>query len=60
MVNKTVKKIVFFVTIIFFINLISASFTVGNSSNGLVNAYGPGDTILGWINIALLVTMMRV
>jgi hypothetical protein len=53
MVNITVKKIVFFVSIIFLINLISAGATIGNASNGLVNSYGPGDAIVGWINISL-------
>jgi hypothetical protein len=53
MVNKTAKKIVFFVSIILLINLISATVLIGNVSNGLVNSYGPGDTIVGFLNISL-------
>jgi PKD repeat protein len=53
MVNKTAKKIVFFVSFMLFINLISASAAVGNATDGLVDAYGPGETIIGWINLSL-------
>jgi hypothetical protein len=48
-----VNKIVFFVSVILLINLISASAVIGNVADGLVNSYGPGDTIVGWINLSL-------
>jgi hypothetical protein len=52
MVNKTVKLGLFILSIIFLIGFVSASFTLGNVSNGIPSAYGPGDKITGWINIS--------
>ena len=53
MVNKVFKKIIFFVAIIFFVNFISADFTVGNLSHSIETSYGPGEIISGWANISL-------
>ena len=53
MVNRIFKKIIFFVTIIFFVNFISADFTVGNLSHFIEKSYGPGEIISGWANISL-------
>ena len=53
MVNNLSKKIIFFITIIFFINFISASFSNGNLSHSIDKTYGPSTVIKGWINISL-------
>jgi PKD repeat protein len=54
MVNNLSKKIIFFVTIIFLINFISAgTFLNGNLSHVIEKTYGPSEDIRGWINISL-------
>ncbi len=42
--------LIFFVLII---NIVSASFDVGNLSHSIQKSYGPSDYIKGWINISL-------
>jgi PKD repeat protein len=54
MVKKILKKIAIFASVIFYINLILASATIGNVSNALVDSYGPGEEIIGWINLSLI------
>jgi len=38
---------------VFIISIISASLTIGDSSNGIETQYSPSDFIKGWINISL-------
>ena len=46
------KIFLVFVSFLFFVNLISASFSVGNLSHSIETRYGPGANIQGWINIS--------
>jgi len=53
MVNNLSKKIIFFVTIIFFVNFISASFSNGNLNHLIGETYAPEGEINGWVNVSL-------
>ena len=49
--KKRVKGLVFLLSAILVFSFISASFTVGDTSNSIHDKYGPGSTLRGWINI---------
>jgi PKD repeat protein len=53
MVSKIFKKIIFLFGIIFFMGVVSASFTSGKLNHSIDESYGPNDNIRGWINISL-------
>ena len=53
MVKVVLKSIVFFVFIFFFINFVSASFTLGKANYSIEKSYGPGNEISGWVNLSL-------
>ncbi|VVB82475.1 PKD domain protein [uncultured archaeon] len=53
MVKVLIKGVVFLVLSIFFISMISATFTIGNTSSSIPISYSPGQNISGWINISL-------
>ncbi|MDD5012574.1 MAG: PKD domain-containing protein [Candidatus Nanoarchaeia archaeon] len=50
---RGIRGFTYFVLIIFFMSFASASFSVGNASNGIESSYGPGEKIRGWINVSL-------
>jgi hypothetical protein len=54
MVKEMFKKIIFLVSIIFFMSFVSASFTSGILNHSIEQSYGPGDNVKGWINISLV------
>lgn len=52
MVKIESKKFVFFILVILFIGLASATFLLGKPSYIIENSYGPGEDIRGWMNIS--------
>lgn len=48
------KKIVIFFAMIFLINFVMASFSIGNPSHSIETKYGARENVRGWINVSLI------
>lgn len=47
------KNFLIIIVIVFNLNIILATITIGNLSNNLSTYYGPSETLKGWINISI-------
>ena len=51
--KRGLMSVISLVIVLFSISFVVADFELGNQSESILNEYGPGATLSGWINLSL-------